>query len=217
MGRRWYKVWRFVLGWFIFSLLVFIILQEVPLVLFSLSFGLGFGALAWKFRRRVRPWFRGHRLGGFWPFILFAIVISMMEELWCWLLGGTLAHPVLLVDLIFVSFIWTAWFGTWYLFLSRKYKWREGEALLTASTTGILFEYLSTLYIFRAPLGVLIIAPLAIMVYAAIFVLPMQLMPFTGQRETRLKYAAAILLPYLAAIPLAIIAAILFSLVGVRV
>jgi hypothetical protein len=56
--------------------------------------------------------------------------------------------------------------------------------------------------------------PLAVVVYAAIFVLPMQLIEFTGTNDSRMKYPIGIVLPFILTFPAAIILCVLFSLAG---
>ncbi|MCL7475236.1 MAG: hypothetical protein M8352_04255 [ANME-2 cluster archaeon] len=106
------------------------------------------------------------------------------------------------------------WFGTWYLYLSKKYAFTEKEALMTAASTGVLYEYIGTGYFLQNPPGVVLAFPLGVVVYAAIFVLPMQLIQFTGTNNSRVKYPAGIILPFILTIPAAVVIYVLFLTAG---
>ena len=205
----WDRAWLVVLVWFGLVVAVFSLARNWPLVSFALAFGIGFGAAAWAVRKRVRPAFRRLGLANFGGFVILAVAISSGEEVLCWALGNRIANPELWKDLLLVNGTWLVWYASWYYVLSKRFAYREKEALLLAASTGILYEYLSSGAFLTNPAGILLGAPLAAVVYAALFVLPMQLIDFTGKEESAMKYAASPVLPYLlsfaAAIPLVLL------------
>lgn len=206
------RAWRIMLAWFIAVIAILSIAGAWPVAVFGATYGLLFGGFAYRHRKRVRPFFQRIGLDSYPGFLLLSIVITVTEETYCFVLGNETAHPVLWIDLVLVTGMWTAWFGTWYFYLSRKYAYTEKEALMTAAFTGLLYEFVGTGEILANPLGIFIAAPLAVIVYAAIFVLPMQLIDFTGKNESRLKYPVGVILPFILTVPVAIALYIIFSI-----
>jgi hypothetical protein len=117
-------------------------------------------------------------------------------------------------DLSNTSICLTVWFDTWYFYLSKNYAYTEKQAILTAASTGMLNEYIGTGYFLQNPLGVVLAFPLGVVIYAAIFILPMQLIEFTGTTDLKIKYPFGVVLPFILTIPVALIVYILFSLAG---
>ncbi len=181
---------------------------------FGVTYGLVFSGLAYRFRRLVVPFFKRMGLYNYKGFLLLSVIVSLTEETYCYLLGNRIAQPVLWIDLVVVTGLWTVWFGTWYFYLSKKYAFPEKEALMTSAFIGVLYEYTGTGYFLQNPLGVVLAFPLAVVVYAAIFVLPMQLIEFTGTNDSKMKYPIGIVLPFILTFPAAIILFVLFSLAG---
>ena len=208
------STWKILLIWFGLVILVFSIAREWGVVAFGVTYGLVFGGLAYHFRHLVVPFFKRMGLYNYKGFLLICVIVSVTEETYCYLLGNRIAHPVLWIDLIVVTGLWTVWFGTWYFHLSKKYAFTEKEALMTAAFTGVLYEYIGTGYFLQNPLGVVLAFPLGVIVYAAIFVLPMQLIEFTGTNNSRMKYPVSIVLPFILTFPAAIVLFVLFSLAG---
>ena len=97
------------------------------------------------------------------------------------------------------------WFATWYLFVSRRYRFTTGEALLAAGMEGLMYEYIGNGLVLSNPIGFLVSVPLTVVVYAAIFILPMQFIKFSGQKKGVTRYPIAVLLPYLLSIPAALV------------
>lgn len=205
----WDRAWLVMLAWFAIAMAVFSIAREWSIVEFGVGFGLLFGSIAWWLRKGVRPAFRKLRLDNFAGFALLAVIVSSGEEIFCWALGNRIANPVLWKDLVLVNGIWLVWTATWYFRLSKRYVFREKEALMLGASVGVLYEYISSGAFLYNPWGILLGLPLAVVVYAAIFMLPMQLIDFTGKSNSGLKYVEAPLLPYIlsfaAAIPLIIL------------
>ena len=154
---------------------------------FGVTYGLVFSGLTYRFRRLVVPFFKRMGLYNYKGFLLLSVIVSLTEETYCYLLGNRIAQPVLWIDLVVVTGLWTVWFGTWYFYLSKKYAFPEKEALMTSAFIGVLYEYTGTGYFLQNPLGVVLAFPLAVVVYAAIFVLPMQLIEFTGTNDSKMK------------------------------
>jgi len=202
-GDRWDRAWTVILVWFLVVLALFLLSASWSLASFAISFGAIFGGLAWKYRRSVRPIMARLRLDNLLGFALLALGISALEEAWCWALGNRVAMPVLWKDVVFCSLVWLPWFAVWYLFLSKRYHFGEKEALLLAASTGLIYELAGSGAIFSNPAGLLIAVPPILVVYAAIFVVPMQLIEFNGTSRTDWKFAAAPVLPYLLSWPFA--------------
>lgn len=99
---------------------------------------------------------------------------------------------------------WLFWFATWYLYIAKRYAFSEKEALLTGALVGVLYECVSSGAIFGNPFAVLM-APLVVVIYAAMFVLPLQLVDLQGKDESRWKYLVGVLLPYLASLPMGLV------------
>lgn len=208
------KAWQIIIIWFIAVMFIFIIAAEKNIAAFGLTYGLLFGGLAYRFRCNINPFFKRMGLYNYRGFLLLSIIITATEEWYCYSLGNRLAYPVLWIDLIVVGALWTVWFGTWFFYLSKKYLFSEKEALMTAASTGVLYEFIGTGYVLQNPMGIVLAIPLAVVVYAAIFVLPMQLIAFTGKNDSRLKYPVGIILPFILTVPAAVLVFILFALAG---
>ena len=116
-----------------------------------------------------------------------------------------MALPVLWKDVVFCAAVWLPWFLSWRLFLSKRYRFTEKEALFLAASSGLLYELVGSGALFANPAGLLLAAPLDIVVYAALFMLPMQLVDFTGERAGPAKYVVAPVLPYLLSWPVAVL------------
>lgn len=115
--------------------------------------------------------------------------------MFCFSLGCNLAQPVLWVDLLWVTAVGLVWSSVWYLYVARRCAFGEVEALLVASLTGIVFELGIPGLIVRNPLAALVLAPLAIVTYAATFVLPLQLMDLSGTNRSRWRYVVGVAAP----------------------
>lgn len=208
----WSRAWLVILAWFGAVVVIFAIARNWAMVSFALVFGLGFGGLFWAVRSGIRPAFEKLGLANFAGFALLAVAISTFEEVLCWALGNRIANPVLWKDLVLVNGTWLVWYACWYFILAKRYAYQEKEALLLAASTGILYEYVSSGTFLANPAGIILGAPLAIVVYAALFIIPMQLVDFRGKDEYAIKYIASPFLPYVlsfaAALPLAIVISI---------
>ncbi|MCK4928802.1 MAG: hypothetical protein KAR76_03610 [Methanosarcinales archaeon] len=68
-------------------------------------------------------------------------------------------------------------------------------------------------HLLQNPPGMVLAFPLGVVVYAAIFVLPMQLIEFTTN-NSRMKYPVSIVLPFILTFPAAIVLFVLFALAG---
>jgi hypothetical protein len=212
---NWKMAWEVLLAWFAVVMVIFCLAGEWSVVVFGVTYGLGFGAIAFKYRKKVRPFFQKVRLNTYVGFLLLTGVITVTEEVYCYLLGNEIAHPVLWVDLILVTVMWWVWFSTWYFFLSKRYYFEEKEALLVAGSTGVFYEFVGTGAVLENPFGIALAVPLAVVIYAALFVLPMQLISFTGTRTGKTKYIVGAILPFFLTIPVALIMYIILSVLGV--
>jgi hypothetical protein len=204
-GDRWDRAWAVLLAWFLGSSAVFILIGAWSVGLFALSFCLLFGGLSWKYRRSVRPLMARIGLDNLAGFVLLALAVPALEEAWCWSLGNTVAMPVLWKDILFCALVWLPWFLCWRFVLSKRYRFSEKEALLLAASSGLLYELVGKWAFFANPAGLLLVVPLDIVVYAALFMLPMQLVDFTGERSGPAKYFVAPVLPYLLSWPVAVL------------
>ncbi|MBU7018929.1 MAG: hypothetical protein HXS44_15580 [Theionarchaea archaeon] len=207
--------WILMLLWFAVVVVLLCIAGEWSVVAFGITYGLGFGGVSYNYRKEVKSFFEKVHLNNFKGFLLTAVAVTITEEVYCYALGNQIANPVLWVDLILVTVMWLVWFSTWYFFLSRKYTFEEKEALLVAGSTGILYEFVGTGEILRNPFGIFLGVPLAVVIYAAIFVLPMQMIPFTGENTGKMKWAAGVLLPFMLTIPVALVLYLVLSLCGI--
>ena len=209
------RVWKIILLWFAVVIIIFCIAGEWSVAVFGVTYGLGFGGITYKYRRRIKPFLKNVHLDNFGGFLFIAVTVTITEEVYCYALGNQIAHPVLWVDLILVTVVWLVWFSTWYFWLSKWYSFEEKEVLLVAGSTGIFYEFVGTGEIFRNPLGIFLAAPLAVVVYAAIFVLPMQVITFTGKNTRRMKWVVGGVLPFALTIPVALVLYLVLSLFGI--
>lgn len=198
-------LWLIIFVWFAISVAILSISFQWGIVAFAVSFGPGYGGIVYIMRKRLRLAFTGLARTRFAAFLLTALSVSVFEELYVYALGNRVAIQDIWLDIVIVPLQWAAWFSVWYLFISRKYSFSESEALLTAGFTGILFEYVGNGRIFADPVTILIFLPLTVLIYASIFILPMQFIDFTGSKNTLSKYPAGILLPYISSIPVALL------------
>jgi hypothetical protein len=200
--------WIVILAWVAVELVIFSNVGSWSMVAFTLVFGFLFGGLAWRFRASVRPAFRRAGLDNIGGFLLLAFWISVFEEVLCYGLGNRVANPILWADIIQVSVTWLFWFATWYLYIAKRYAFSKKEALLVGASVGILYECVSSGTVFGNPL-VLLMSPMVVIIYAAIFVLPLQLIDLKGKDDSAWKYPVGIVLPYLASLPMGVVLAII--------
>ena len=194
-------LWKVITIWFSISTVVLTLSQDWGEVIFSLSFGGFYGGLIYIFRRKISSKLELSGTRTLPVFLLVCILVSVFEELYVYSLGNRIAVPNILRDLVIVPGEWLVWFATWYLFISRKFNFTTGQALFAAGLEGIMFELVGTGLILSNPLGFIITFPLTIVVYAAIFILPMQFINFSGKNESLWKYPIAVFVPYVLAIP----------------
>lgn len=213
---NWKLAWKIMLLWFVLVMVILCIAREWSVVAFGVTYGLGFGGIAYTLRKKVRPFFQRINLDNYGGFLLLTVVVTITEETYCYLLGNQIAHPVLWVDLIMVTVMWSVWFGVWYFFLSKRYIFEEKEALMTAGFTGVFYEYVGTGAVLTNPFGFLLAIPLAVVVYAAIFVWPSQLLTYTGERTDKTKYVVGVVLPFVLTIPAALVLYLIFSVFGIQ-
>jgi hypothetical protein len=143
------SAWKILLIWFGLVILLLSIAREWRVVSFGVTYGLVFGGLAYHFRHLVVPFFERMGLYHYKGFLLLSVIVSVTEEIYCYVPGNTIAYPVLWVDLVLVTGLWTVWFWTWYFYLSKKYAFTEKEALMTSASTGVLYEYIGTGYFLK--------------------------------------------------------------------
>jgi len=202
------RAWRVVLVWFLIAVLLLAAAGVWSVVFFAITFGAGFGGAAYLLRKRFREKLPGS-MRGFAGYMLVAMGVTVFEEWYCYILGNRIAYPVLHLDLILVGSSWSVWFAVWYLYLSKRFHYTEKEALLTSATIGVLYEAVGGGRL-ADPLTYLIGIPVTIVVYAAIFVLPLQLIDLRGTDDSLLKYPVAVLLPYILSIPVVVLVYMLF-------
>lgn len=172
------------------------------MVAFSITFGAIYGGLVSYHSVRIRDFFRERSLNTYPVFLLLAILVSVCEEAYVHILGNSVAVSNIWLDMIIVPGEWSVWFTAWYFLMSRRYFFNGSQVLLIAGLSGLLYEYLGNLYFLANPLGFMVEVPTTVVIYASIFVLPMQLMNFTGDRDSWIKYPAGIFLPYLLSLPM---------------
>jgi hypothetical protein len=207
LGPNIETAWIVVVAWAAVELVIFCMVKDWPLVGFTVLFGFVFGLAAWHYRKKVRPAFKRVGLDNLAGFLLLAFLMSVFEEVLCYGLGNHVANKILWADLIQVGVSWLFWFASWYLYIAKHYKFSEKEALLVGASVGILFETVSSGAIFGNPFS-LLMAPLAIIIYAGIFVLPLQFIDLKGTSDSSWKYPVGIILPYLASLPMGVLLAI---------
>jgi len=206
--------WKIIYGWTAVSLAIFAALGAWGLVGFTLSYGVIFGGTMAEAHPMARAVLRSAGRNGPVFFLALAAAWSCLEELWCNGFGCVLAIHSLWADLVFVGAVFTAWLASWRFVLARRYRFRSGEAIILGSLVGVFFELVLPGHFFTQPLGALLLAPLDILVYRGLFLLPMSIIDFSGARETPVKYVAALAVPIAAAGAVAVVVFIVFSLIG---
>lgn len=199
------SIWKIILSWFCIVCILFLLTGNSSIAIFGLTYGIGFAALSLFFKERIKDFLSRQGFRTAFGFFALALLATIFEESYCFFLGNKIAHPNLLIDILFVYTIWLGWFGAWYFFLSKKYKFNEKEALFAAGLSGIMYEYAGKPEFLANPTGILIVAPLAIVIYATLFIIPMQAIDFTGKEDGWTKYIAAMLLPFIISLPIAIL------------
>ncbi len=197
--------WKAVLAWFTFSIAVLFLEGALSIVTYVLSFGVGYGGLVYFFRHRLRKMSANLDRARFPVFIAVAVLVSILEEFYVYLLGNSIAVPNIWLDIIVVPAEWAAWFSAWYFLISRHFSFSEKQVLLCAGLAGILFEYSGKGFLLSDPLAMAVFYPTAIVVYAAIFILPMQFMKLSGTNDSWIKYPVAVLIPYFFSIPVGVL------------
>lgn len=197
--------WKVLFVWFSISILVLSITGDWGNVVFSLTYGVGYGGFVYVQKNKIRSFFEPLKFGRYGVFITLALLVSVFEEIYVYSLGNKIAVPDLMFDIIIVPCEWAVWFTVWYFFLSRRFYFTEGQALVSAGIGGLLFEYGGNLVFLHNIPGFIVSIPVTIIVYAAIFVLPMQLIRFTGENDRKIKYVVSTVFPYLLTVPVALL------------
>jgi hypothetical protein len=202
--------------WFMAVVVVFFVAGNRSAAVFAFLYAIVYGGICYRFRSEIRRFLVNMPGNTVMKFFFVAFLVAAAEEIFCFLMGNHIALPVLWADILFCSFVWFGWFGTWYFYLSKHYRFGEQEALLVAGISGLLYEG-SGLVLANPPavLAILLITPFLALVYSAIFLVPMQLIRFTGTKESLWKYPVSVVLPFLISVPIAILVFIVFILAGV--
>lgn len=187
--------------WFVLSIAILSFSHDWSEVTFSASFGVIYGGLVYLYRQKISDALESSKMKNFPVYLAVCILVSVFEELYVYGLGNRIAVPNIWQDILIVPGEWLVWFATWYLFTAGKFKFTPGEALFAAGLEGVMFELVGNGMILSNPIGFLVSAPLTIVVYAAIFILPMQFINFTGNIESLWKYPVAVIVPYILVIP----------------
>ena len=212
------KVWKLVFIWAVISFIILSIAKVWDVVIYGITYCFIFGGLLYKFRNKIGRALEKLHFKNFIGFALLVTFLTVIEELYVLKLSGpeALAHPTLWVNLVLVSSFWLVWLSTWYFYLSKKYVFTKEQAILTAGFSGIMYELVGTLKIFDIN-AVLFITPISILVYATVAIIPMQLIDFTGQKDSKAKYLISVVLPFLITIPVALILYFIFIAIGVPI
>lgn len=202
--------------WFMAVIAVFFVAGNRSAAVFAFLYAIVYGGLCYRYRGDIKRFLVILPGSTTLKFFCIAFLVAALEEIFCYLLGNHVALPVLWADILFCGLIWFGWFGTWNFYLSKHYRFGEQEALLVAGVSGLLYEG-TGLVLANPPavLAVLLIAPFLTLVYSAIFLVPMQLISFTGTKESTWKYPVSVVLPYLVSVPIAILLFIVFIIAGV--
>jgi hypothetical protein len=204
--------------WFMAITVVFFVAGNRSAAVFAFLYAIVYGGICYRYREDIRAFLTRVPIAKAVMFFGLAFVVSAAEESFCFLTGNHIALPVLWEDILFCGLVWSGWFGTWYFFLSKRYHYDEMEALLVAGVSGLLYEGAGPVMVNPvAILPILLIAPFLVLVYSAIFLVPMQLISFTGTKESVWKYPVSIVLPFLVSLPITLLLFIVFSLTGVPV
>lgn len=194
-------LWNVIIVWFILSAVILSLSHDWGEIIFSVSFGVIYGGLVYLYRRNISCVLGSSKIKNFPVYLAVCILVSVFEEFYVYGLGNRIAVPNILEDIVIVPGEWLVWFATWYLFISKKFKFTAGEALFAAGFEGVMFELVGNGLFLSDPLGFIVSVPLTIVVYAAIFVLPMQFINFTGEIDSLWKYPVSVLVPYMLVIP----------------
>ncbi len=198
--------------WFVISVTILCIGREWTIVAYIITFGLGYGGIIYTQRTGIKSFFIGRGLNRYPVFLALAILVSVLEELYVFALGNRTAVPGIINDIIVVPGEWAVWFTVWYFVIARRYSLGENEALICAGLSGIMFEYIGTGLFLQNIAGFIVSIPTTIVVYASIFVLPMQLITFDGKVGQKRKYIISTVLPYLSSIPATVLLYMLISI-----
>lgn len=194
-------LWKTILVWSIISLAILVVLQNWSEVTFVLTFVVAYGGIVFLMQKRINAYLYSSGLKRFPVYLAVCVLVSVFEEFYVFALGNRIAVPDIWKDIVIVPGEWSVWFATWYLLLAKKYSFAPGEALFAAGFEGIMFEFIGTGLIVADPIGFLISFPLTIIVYAAIFILPMQFLSFSGSYKSKWKLPVSVFLPYVLTIP----------------
>ncbi|HUL62076.1 MAG TPA: hypothetical protein VLT35_03355 [Methanocella sp.] len=204
--------------WFMAVVAVFFLAGNRSAAVFAFLFTAVYGGVCYRYRDRIRSILASVPVSKALMFFIVAFAVTAAEETFCFLTGNRIALPVLWADILFCGLVWSGWFGTWYFYLSKTYRFGETEALLVAGLSGLLYEGAGP--VLASPpsaLPILLIAPFLSLVYSAIFLVPMQLIRFTGAKDSAWKYPVSVVLPFLVSVPITLALFIVFRVTGVMI
>ncbi len=206
----WY--WRFIFAWFVLSIAVLASIGSWSSVYFAIVWCVVFGGASWLFRERIRDIIKGSLIDNIVGFSIIVIIISSVEEYLVYILGGTLAQPVLWVDLVFIDATWLTWLVMWKLWVSRKFAFSPPEAVLYSAFTGVLYEIFVSGAFLHNPFSIFIELPVVWIVYSVIVFIPITMIDFRGKSHGVIAGIEAVLVPFLIS---EAVAASLWVLLGV--
>jgi hypothetical protein len=200
-------VYKVVLVWSTISIGIFLLLKEYGLVAYVVVFVGLFGVIAYRQRIELGRFLR--RIGFAHPlfFSLLVIGLVLFEEYLAYVLAGPegVMYPEhLSINMVLIATFWLAWLLSWKWYIAPKYHFTEREAIMTAGFAGIMYEIIGPMHFLDAA-SWLLIAPLSILIYAAVAILPMQLIDFSGQQVSKYKYLIATVIPFLLTWPPALV------------
>lgn len=198
-------LWKVILIWSAISIFILSATHDWSEVIFTVTFGFLYGGMVYHNSQKIGDFSESSGLKNFPVYIAVCLLVSVVEELYVYSLGNRIAVPIIWKDLVIVPGEWLVWFAAWYLIIARKFAFSYGEVLFLSGFGGIMFEFLGNGLAITNIVGFIITFPLTIVVYAAIFILPMQFINFSGQSHSFWKYPASIIIPYVLTIPVTIL------------
>jgi hypothetical protein len=101
---------------------VFFLAGNRNAAVFAFLYTIVYGGLCYRYKDNIKTFLKGLPVNTVIKFFSVAFPVAAAEEVFCFLMGNRIALPVLWADVLFCGLVWFGWFGTWYFYLSKRYR-----------------------------------------------------------------------------------------------
>ena len=211
------RLYTYIAVWASISLLISVLVKSYGLVAYVVVFVGLFGGVFIRYRSHIVGWLRNAGWSSTPKYVLLISIITLIEEWLVLVLAGRagLMYPGHFgVNMLLVLSFLVPWLLTWKLYLLKQYRYSKNEAIMTAGLAGVMYEVLNPARMMN-PAAWLMLTPLSILIYAVVAYLPLQVIEYSGRKQSRIKYLVSVLLLFVVSWGPALLVFMALSVFGV--